>query len=87
METTIYLEIGGGGQATDASVNMPRYSYDGIYKHITTSIGGRIDLVSQLGIIPSNLEVKYSQYTIRRYAITGGQMIIPVSMRSSHKGI
>ena len=65
-------KIGGGGQATDASVNMPGTPTTGYTNTSQQSIGGRIDLVSQMGNHAIKLGGEYSQFTIRRYAITGG---------------
>ena len=65
-------KIGGGGQSADASVNMPGTPTVGYTNTSQQSIGGRIGLVSQMGNHAIKLGGEYSQYTIRRFAITGG---------------
>jgi len=65
-------KIGGGGQPTIASVNQPGTPTTGYTHTMQSSIGGRMDLSSQIGNHAVKVGGEYSYYTIRRYAITGG---------------
>jgi outer membrane receptor protein involved in Fe transport len=65
-------KIGGGGQATNASVNMPGTPITGYAHTSQQSLGGRVDLFSQAGNHAIKLGGEYSYYTIRRYTISGG---------------
>jgi Outer membrane receptor for ferrienterochelin and colicins len=65
-------KIGGGGQPTVASVNQPGTPTIGYTHTMQNSIGGRIDLFSQMGNHAVKVGGEYSYYTVRRYAISGG---------------
>jgi outer membrane receptor protein involved in Fe transport len=65
-------KLGGGGDVTIASVNQPGTPTGGYTHTSQNSIGGRIDIFSQVGNHALKAGGEYSYYTIRRYSISGG---------------
>jgi outer membrane receptor protein involved in Fe transport len=65
-------KIGGGGQASDALVNQPGTPTTGYANTSQQSVGGRLDFFSQIGNHAVKVGGEYTRYTIRRYAISGG---------------